>query len=153
MRARLAIALLALGCLDFGTLPFDPQKPSPPSPAPPVGATDAATPPPGTDAAAPPALVCPREGGPGEVLVTMDGNGFQPMVVTGCAGDTVTWRNDDSKEHTVITGTPSAPDGLVASPKIYFGQTFSHVFDVPATYVYYCSTHKKKMKDARVIIL
>mgnify|MGYP001764374161 CR=1 FL=1 len=48
--------------------------------------------------------------------------------------------------------TPDHPDGFVQSPKIFFGESFSFVFEAPGDYTYYCSTHKKKMNGARVAV-
>ncbi len=97
-------------------------------------------------------LACPRADGPAETWVQLISNRFVPHVVEICAGDTVVWENLDIKEHTVVTGTPEAPDGFIASRKFYRGETFSFTFTDPAEHLYFCSTHKKKMRDAQVLV-
>ncbi len=52
------------------------------------------------------------------------------------AGTKVTWVNDDSVYHTVTLA-----DGSVDSGEIRAGQSWSHVFDQPGTYDYYCKPH------------
>jgi len=96
--------------------------------------------------------ICPHADGPQEARVFMVANKFEPSAIEICAGDTVTWENRDTKEHTVYTGTPEDPDGMIATEKIYFGETFSFTFENPDDYLYYCTTHKKKMRDALVVV-
>jgi len=85
-------------------------------------------------------------------VVHIVANRFEPETTTICAGDVVEWRNEDSKEHTIVTGTPTAPDGTLSSPKIYFGGAWSHQFTEPGEFMYFCSTHKKQMRDAVVVV-
>ena len=170
LHAALCIGLAGwlFGCIDFGTIPWDPDGPDagahPASPSGGGSAPSASTPgggsstdpgsaggtPDGDDA---PAVVCPHEDGAQEVTVELVSNSFKPPEVTVCAGDTVTWKNLDSKEHTVFSGNPGAPDGLFSTDKLYFGETTSYTFTEPGEYYYYCSTHKKKMKGAKVVVL
>ncbi len=84
--------------------------------------------------------------------MVMQGNAFVPDVVEICAGDTVVWSNRDTKEHTVTSGTPQAPDGLFNSGKLYLGDSWSLTFDEVGDFIYFCSTHKKKMRDALVLV-
>jgi plastocyanin len=74
---------------------------------------------------------------------------FSPDEIKVKVGDTVTWTNDDSQIHTVVSGTgPSDPNvgkdfdsspGLktLISPK----QTFSHKFDTAGDFPYFCQLH------------
>lgn len=163
------LAALALGaCWDLGDRPFEPAAaggphggPAGDSPRAPPGGSQApegqaATPdgdPAGGDPADGATQACPHpDGAADEVLVVMENNAFEPAFVEVCVGDTVVWENRDSKEHTVYTGTPEAPDGLVGTAKLYYGDTYARTFDAPGDYVYYCSTHKKKMRDAVVAV-
>lgn len=57
-----------------------------------------------------------------------------PMTVA--AGTTVRWTNRDEEPHTV-----TASDGTFASPGLDDGESFSHRFDRPGTYTYFCSLH------------
>lgn len=52
------------------------------------------------------------------------------------AGDTVTWRNDSVRAHTV-----SATDGSWDSPRIATSGVFSHRFDTAGVSAYYCRVH------------
>jgi len=139
----LALLLGALaGCLDLGTNAWTVDAGAAPG-RPPQSLG------PGSSAGLP----CPGEQGEGrEVRVAMAATTFRPSEVSICVGDTVTWVNQDTKEHTVYTGRPEDPDGRVQSPRLYVGDTFSWTFSEPGEYVYYCSTHKKKMRDAWVLV-
>lgn len=61
---------------------------------------------------------------------------FAPATVTVAAGTTVTWHNKDSFDHTVTAEDASYDSGSIAS-----GGSWSHKFDAPGTYVYYCKPH------------
>jgi plastocyanin len=52
------------------------------------------------------------------------------------AGDTVTWRNDSVRPHTV-----SAADGSFASARLTARGSFSHRFDAAGVVAYYCQIH------------
>jgi plastocyanin len=52
------------------------------------------------------------------------------------AGDTVTWRNDSVRPHTV-----SATDGSFASPRLGASGSFAHRFDAAGVVAYYCQIH------------
>ncbi len=58
---------------------------------------------------------------------------YDPSSMTVSAGTTVTWTNNGS---TAITVT--SPDGLFDSDSIAPGSSFSHTFDTPGTYRYFC---------------
>ncbi|MDE1829678.1 MAG: hypothetical protein KGI25_05085 [Thaumarchaeota archaeon] len=67
---------------------------------------------------------------------------YSPTVIDIQAGDTVTWKNDDTATHTVSTGTPNlGVDGRMDSGLINPGGTFSHTFNVVGVYGYYCLLH------------
>ena len=154
-------ALMLAGCVDLGSETWQPPMAmhGPPVSAPAVDAGDAAL-----DGAAAgdaaagdapaglPSLACPHEDGqPHPVEVRLVANSFQPAELTICAGDAVTWVNEDTKEHAIFTGWPGAPDGQIQSPKIYYGKSWTWTFTKPGEFVYYCSTHKKKMQGAKVV--
>ena len=63
---------------------------------------------------------------------------FRPATIEVKAGETVTWRNDSGgMPHTVNTRGKRGPrSGTLGS-----GQMFSHTFDEPGTYEYYCALH------------
>ena len=67
---------------------------------------------------------------------------FSPTEVSVKVGDTVTWKNNDSAAHTVTSGSQSeGPDGNFDSSLFMSGTTFSHTFDKPGEYNYFCMVH------------
>ena len=69
-------------------------------------------------------------------------NCFSPSEVSVKVGDTITWKNNDSAAHTVTSGSPSeGPDGTFDSSLFMSGTTFSHTFDKPGEYNYFCMVH------------
>ena len=62
---------------------------------------------------------------------------FAPANIIVDAGTTVTWTNRDSVGHTV---TSDEGDEL-RSPLLGQTETFSHTFDEPGQYRYYCEPH------------
>jgi plastocyanin len=61
---------------------------------------------------------------------------FMPGSLTVPVGTTVTWKFDDSTDHTV-----SADDNSFASSPMANGQTFTHAFSTAGTVAYHCSIH------------
>ncbi|HTU81119.1 MAG TPA: cupredoxin family copper-binding protein [Candidatus Acidoferrales bacterium] len=61
---------------------------------------------------------------------------FSPATVTVRAGDRVTFVNDDDEAHTV-----TAVDKSFDSQGLDAGDTWSHTFDEPGTYPYFCALH------------
>jgi plastocyanin len=61
---------------------------------------------------------------------------FMPGSLTVPVGTTVTWKFDDSTDHTV-----SADDNSFASSPMASGQTFTHTFSTAGTVAYHCSIH------------
>ena len=61
---------------------------------------------------------------------------FTPMSLTVPVGATVTWKFDDSTQHTV-----TADDNSFASSPMSSGQTFTHTFATAGTVAYHCSIH------------
>jgi plastocyanin len=80
----------------------------------------------------------PQEKAPGAAKVTMTNNKFEPKTVTVKAGSEVVW---ESKEGTHAV---TADDGSWSSSAITAGKTFSHKFDKPGKYPYYCTFHGSK---------
>jgi plastocyanin len=61
---------------------------------------------------------------------------FDPATVTIKAGESVTWTNQDSMNHTVV-----GDNGEFKSSELANGATFSFKFDKAGTYAYHCSIH------------
>src|SRR4051794_38943997 len=62
--------------------------------------------------------------------------GYGAPRVDVLAGDTVTWRNDSVRIHSV-----AATDGTWASAHLVSTDSFSHRFDASGTVDYYCQLH------------
>jgi plastocyanin len=83
----------------------------------------------------------PPGGGPITVEIQLrsdGGNRFTPNNVTVAVGTTVTWRWVSGFHDVIPTGAPAFPDSgnPVSAP-----HAFSHTFDSPGTYLYFCSVH------------
>ena len=70
------------------------------------------------------------------VTVTAGFSGYAPQRVAVLTGQTVTWRNDSVRNHTV-----TADDGSFDSGRIPGDSAFSHRFDAPGAYPYHCTLH------------
>jgi plastocyanin len=77
---------------------------------------------------------------------------FDPATLTVPRGTTVTWRNTSQVPHTVTddpSKAASASDAQLPSGaqpwdsgNLNPGQTFTHTFDTPGTYKYFCQPHE-----------
>jgi plastocyanin len=78
--------------------------------------------------------------------VTMQGFAFSPHILTVTAGTTVTWTNNDSAVHNVVSadgiGLNANPTSTFNSGSMNPGATFSFTFSKPGTYFYVCTLHK-----------
>jgi plastocyanin len=72
----------------------------------------------------------------GGSTVEIDNFMFMPGMLTVRAGTTVTWKFDDSTDHTV-----TANDNSFNSPPMSGGKTFTHTFTTAGTVAYHCSIH------------
>jgi plastocyanin len=61
---------------------------------------------------------------------------FAPAKLTVSAGTSVSWKFDDSTQHTV-----TADDNSFMSAAMGDGQTYMHTFDTKGTLTYHCSIH------------
>jgi plastocyanin len=69
--------------------------------------------------------------------VTIKGFAYSPSSITVKKGTTVTWTNQDSVEHNVV----SEQEGGPKSDLLKKGGTFSFTFDKIGTFTYICSVH------------
>ena len=69
--------------------------------------------------------------------VVIQGFSFTPASVTIQQGATVIWTNKDSVTHTVTSDSGTELD----SESLANGQTYTHTFTTPGTYIYYCKIH------------
>jgi plastocyanin len=76
----------------------------------------------------------------------IDIKSFMLMSVTVPAGTTVTWTNRDQVPHTVV-----AKDKSWRSAALDTGDSYSHKFDAPGTYDYFCSLHPQMIGRVTVV--
>lgn len=72
-----------------------------------------------------------------ELEIDIEGYVFNPYELKIKTGTTVIWYNRDSAGHTVTSETGSELD----SGLFFNGETFSHKFNTPGTYNYFCKPH------------
>ena len=78
--------------------------------------------------------------------IVIRSTGLSAKDVTITAGDTVTWRNDDTSNHQVVSAS-----GVFASPVLHKGQQFSFTFQTPGTYRYRDALNPDKDKYKGVV--
>jgi len=76
--------------------------------------------------------------GGGAAQVVADNFSFAPARAAVAAGSTVTWTNRDDVPHNIVS-----TDQKFKSPVLDTDEQFSHTFDKPGTYRYFCSIHPK----------
>lgn len=92
-------------------------------------------------------------GGGAAATVTMtDQLKFEPANLTVAKGATVTWKNSGQLPHTATDDPSKAADKAHAvlpsgaqpwdSGNVNAGQSWSHTFDVPGKYTYFCIPHE-----------
>src|SRR6266516_6948376 len=79
-----------------------------------------------------------RTAGAGVKQVVVDNFSFAPAMAAVAAGSTVTWTNHDDVPHNVVS-----TEQKFKSPVLDTDEQFSHTFDAPGTYKYFCSIHPK----------
>jgi plastocyanin len=70
--------------------------------------------------------------------IVVDNFSFAPGTTTVAAGTTITWTNKDDVPHNIVS-----TERKFKSPVLDTDEQFSHRFDAPGTYPYYCSIHPK----------
>ena len=70
--------------------------------------------------------------------VAVDNFSFAPAVTSVAPGSTVTWTNRDDVPHTIVS-----TQRTFKSPVLDTDQQFSHTFESPGTYDYFCSIHPR----------
>ncbi|WP_162476393.1 cupredoxin domain-containing protein [Nitrososphaera sp. AFS] len=91
---------------------------------------------------------------PNASTITPGTKAFSPNPINVKVGDTVTWTNKDTVEHTVTSGTGASDtnkgkefDSGLAGPTALTatGKTFSHKFAAAGTFPYFCQLHPAMM--------
>lgn len=76
-----------------------------------------------------------------EEVLSLDNN-FILQTVEVPAGTEIRWVNNGRNDHNIIPeGDPELTAYGVLQDGFHPGDTYSHVFTTPGTYVYYCSIH------------
>jgi 3',5'-cyclic-AMP phosphodiesterase len=70
--------------------------------------------------------------------IAIDNFGFSPVAASVAVGAVVTWTNKDDVPHNIVSSQHA-----FKSPVLDTSERFSHTFDKPGTYAYYCSLHPK----------
>ena len=70
--------------------------------------------------------------------IAIDNFQFNPTTTSVPMGTTVSWTNHDDVPHTVVN-----TERKFKSPVLDTDQQFTHTFDTPGTYPYFCSLHPK----------
>jgi plastocyanin len=78
--------------------------------------------------------------GGGATVKIKDDFSFDPQTVTIKAGETVTWKNEDSREHVVMSGAPPVMTDLFMSPSLAKGDSWSYTFEEAGDYPYHSMT-------------
>jgi plastocyanin len=73
-----------------------------------------------------------------EAEVVIDNFVFTPPDLAVAPGTRVTWRNRDDIPHSIVS---AAGPPLFRSPALDTDESFTHVFDMPGSYPYFCGLH------------
>ncbi|MFB6154904.1 MAG: plastocyanin/azurin family copper-binding protein [Haloferacaceae archaeon] len=103
--------------------------------------------------------------------VGMTAQTFEPAEVTVSAGDTVVWANTSARAHSVTAYEARIPDGASyfatggyesemaardawsnGKGAIKTGQQFTHAFEVPGEYHYFCVPHEAAGMKGVVVV-
>jgi Icc protein len=79
-----------------------------------------------------------KAAGAGPQHVVVDNFSFAPATTAVPVGSTITWTNRDDVPHNIVS-----TEQKFKSPVLDTDERFSHTFDAPGTYNYYCSIHPK----------
>jgi amicyanin len=77
--------------------------------------------------------------------VVLDNFSFAPATTSVPVGTTITWTNRDDIPHNVVS-----TEQKFKSPVLDTDERFSHRFDAPGTYQYFCSLHPRM--TGRVVV-
>ena len=79
-----------------------------------------------------------KAAGAGQQQVVVDNFSFAPATTAVPVGSTITWTNRADVPHNIVS-----MEQRFKSPVLDTDEKFSHTFDAPGTYKYYCSIHPK----------
>jgi plastocyanin len=73
--------------------------------------------------------------------VIMQYPSFTPETLHAFVGDTVRWKNQDTRQHTTTSGTNGTPNGIWNSGTMNSGDSFKFRFGTQGNYPYFCAFH------------
>ena len=73
---------------------------------------------------------------PSKNQITISNYAFDPATITVKRGTVITWINNDSVPHKVISDSPAFESGDILQ-----GDTYSFTFSTAGTYAYHCQIH------------
>lgn len=138
----LSVVVIVSGCTQSNQYTPPAQPPvtdnnQPPQPAPEPAPQPAPQPAPEPAPQPAPQPEPPPVAQPTTHAVKISNFSFNPEALTINSGDTVTWTNDDTANHTIVSDSGSE----LNSSTIAHGATFSHTFNTAGTFNYHCSIH------------
>ena len=86
-----------------------------------------------------------------EVSITIDDFIFDTTVLTITEGTTVTWTNNGSAAHDVVSTDDSPVKGL-RSDLLNTSESYSYTFDELGTYQYLCTPHPSQMRGTIEVV-
>lgn len=94
-----------------------------------------------------------------EVKIDIDSTGYKVANIKIKLGSTVVWTNQDTVEHTIMTGrmddtqshSTSTDQNNLMSPILKNGESYSYTFNEARSYSYHCSKHSSDTGSIVVI--
>ena len=74
---------------------------------------------------------------PNQAQIDIENFAFNPSTAYIATGDTVTWTNEDSSDHTATSDTGNE----IASVTLSKDKSYDHTFSAQGTYAYHCALH------------
>ncbi|MEO5656861.1 MAG: plastocyanin/azurin family copper-binding protein [Nitrospiria bacterium] len=88
-----------------------------------------------------------------DVVIAKDSYRFDPPKIAIEVGDTVVWRNEDTRRHLSSSIPGSGPDAHleIFCEDLHAGQTCVHTFSKPGRYPYFCFVHNRMRGEVVVV--
>lgn len=91
--------------------------------------------------------------------VAIEGYGFSPQTIEISPGEAVTWKNTGTTMHTITSGENCSKDGAWSSSYLFIYSkkpekaVYTHVFEKPGIYHYFCKPHCKQEGMTGMVIV
>ncbi len=88
-----------------------------------------------------------------DVVIAKDSYAFDPPRIAIEVGDTVRWRNEDSRRHLTssIPGYGTDDHLEIFCEDLHAGRTCTHTFNKPGRYPYFCFVHNRMQGEVVVV--